>query len=257
MAVRLSRMGQASGFLAQRQGSGCIGFAVDVMPGLSVEEPCEGMIRCSPVAVGACRNPEGCAQPQLDACVRSTLGCQRGPNPCGARPEADDRPFPRSGSLALRLRSVNLMNALAEKGCNRVLWECVRTWRQRRCVKAVLEVAAVVAPKLRGNCSPHAFGELGFTAMDQVLFASQPQPQQLGRTGYCSCGSNRMPQVVQGKRDAVVVHVVGFPMGLLRLDVSPRPGALDQRFVLLIPVALRACNALQRRSIALPSAGPA
>ncbi|TCD55259.1 bifunctional diaminohydroxyphosphoribosylaminopyrimidine deaminase/5-amino-6-(5-phosphoribosylamino)uracil reductase RibD [Synechococcus sp. BS55D] len=68
-----------------------------------------------------------------------------------------------------------LLEVLAGRGCNRVLWECgpalAAAALQQGCVQ---ELAVVVAPKLIGGaaaCTP--LGELGFTAMDQVISLQQ------------------------------------------------------------------------------------
>ena len=75
-----------------------------------------------------------------------------------------------------------LLEELAQRGCNRVLWECgaelAAAAIRERCVQ---EVAAVVAPKLMGGataCTP--LGDLGFTAMDQVPLWSGGAPRPLG-----------------------------------------------------------------------------
>ena len=63
-----------------------------------------------------------------------------------------------------------LLNALAKRGCNTVLWECgpglAAAAMKQGCVQ---EIAAVIAPKLLGGEQARTpLGELGFTAMDQV-----------------------------------------------------------------------------------------
>ena len=88
-------------------------------------------------------------------------------------PEAADRPCP-VGPERLALEAcepVQLMRTLARRGCNRVLWECgpdlAAAAIQQGCIQ---EVAAVVAPKLMGGVAARTpLGDLGFTAMDQVL----------------------------------------------------------------------------------------
>ena len=64
-----------------------------------------------------------------------------------------------------------LLPELARRGCNRVLWECgpglASAALQQGCVQ---EIAAVIAPKLLGGeLARTPLGDLGFTAMDQVL----------------------------------------------------------------------------------------
>ena len=75
-----------------------------------------------------------------------------------------------------------LMQCLAQRGCNRVLWECgpdlAAAALQQACVQ---EVAAVVAPKIMGGASARTpLGNLGFTAMDQVLHSEHVEVQPLG-----------------------------------------------------------------------------
>ena len=75
-----------------------------------------------------------------------------------------------------------LMQCLAQRGCNRVLWECgpdlAAAALQQGCVQ---EVVAVVAPKIMGGASARTpLGNLGFTAMDQVLNSEHLEVQPLG-----------------------------------------------------------------------------
>jgi len=75
-----------------------------------------------------------------------------------------------------------LLEALAQRGCNRVLWECgpelAAAALREGCVQ---ELAAVVAPKLMGGAAARTpLGELGFTAMDQVPLWGGGAPQPLG-----------------------------------------------------------------------------
>ena len=75
-----------------------------------------------------------------------------------------------------------LLEALGERGCNTVLWECgselAAAAIRQGCVQ---EVAAVVAPKLLGGVAARTpLGTLGFTAMDQVLCAALAPPQPVG-----------------------------------------------------------------------------
>ena len=64
----------------------------------------------------------------------------------------------------------HLMEALAARGCNRVLWECgpelSAAATHQGCVQ---EIAAVIAPKLMGGTAAQTpLADLGFTAMDQI-----------------------------------------------------------------------------------------
>jgi diaminohydroxyphosphoribosylaminopyrimidine deaminase/5-amino-6-(5-phosphoribosylamino)uracil reductase len=75
-----------------------------------------------------------------------------------------------------------LLKELATRGCNRVLWECgpslAASALQQGCVQ---ELAVVIAPKLMGGSLARTpLGDLGFTAMDQVVPLSFASPQQLG-----------------------------------------------------------------------------
>ncbi len=80
-------------------------------------------------------------------------------------------------ALGVELRKLDrcepevLLSELARRGCNRVLWECgpglASVALQQGCVQ---EIAAVIAPKLLGGeLARTPLGDLGFTAMDQVL----------------------------------------------------------------------------------------
>jgi diaminohydroxyphosphoribosylaminopyrimidine deaminase/5-amino-6-(5-phosphoribosylamino)uracil reductase len=73
-----------------------------------------------------------------------------------------------------------LLEALARRGCNRVLWECgpelAAAAIRENCVQ---EVAAVIAPKLLGGLPARTpLAELGLTAMEQVRpwIALPPRP---------------------------------------------------------------------------------
>ena len=99
-------------------------------------------------------------------------------------PESQDRPFP-SGPQRLLLSASEpepLMKELANRGCNRVLWECgpelAAAAIRQGCIQ---DVAAVVAPKLMGGVPARTpLGDLGFTAMDQVVAGSFLSPVPLG-----------------------------------------------------------------------------
>ena len=75
-----------------------------------------------------------------------------------------------------------LLNVLAERGCNKVLWECgpalAAAALQQGCVQ---EIAAVIAPKLLGGeLARTPLGDLGFTTMDQALTLSCESARRLG-----------------------------------------------------------------------------
>jgi diaminohydroxyphosphoribosylaminopyrimidine deaminase/5-amino-6-(5-phosphoribosylamino)uracil reductase len=77
------------------------------------------------------------------------------------------------GLQRLELRScepASLLEALAARGCNRVLWECgpnlAASALRQGCVQ---ELAAVIAPKLLGGLAARTpLGNLGLEGMDQV-----------------------------------------------------------------------------------------
>ena len=99
-------------------------------------------------------------------------------------PDADPQRLP-SGPEGLGLSACEplpLMQNLAERGCNQVLWECgpelAAAAIRQGCVQ---EVVAVVAPKLMGGLAARTpLGELGFTAMDQVLSGTLQPPRPIG-----------------------------------------------------------------------------
>jgi diaminohydroxyphosphoribosylaminopyrimidine deaminase/5-amino-6-(5-phosphoribosylamino)uracil reductase len=81
-----------------------------------------------------------------------------------------------------RCEPLALLEQLASRGCNRVLWECgpalAAAALQQGCVQ---ELAVVIAPKLLGGLAARTpLGELGFTAMDQVIPLQELHGQTLG-----------------------------------------------------------------------------
>ena len=75
-----------------------------------------------------------------------------------------------------------LLPLLAARGCNRVLWECgpslAAAALQQGCVQ---ELAVVIAPKLMGGeLARTPLGDLGLTAMDQVVPLALDSAQSLG-----------------------------------------------------------------------------
>ena len=99
-------------------------------------------------------------------------------------PEAAGKQAP-NGPERLELEQCEplpLMQHLAARGCNQVLWECgselAAAAIRQGCVQ---EVAAVLAPKLMGGIAARTpLGELGFTAMDQVLCGQLLPPRPIG-----------------------------------------------------------------------------
>ena len=99
-------------------------------------------------------------------------------------PEADPQRLP-SGPDELVLSACEpeqLMEALAQRGCNQVLWECgpelAAAAIRQGCVQ---EIAAVVSPKLMGGMAARTpLGDLHFSAMDQVLQGQWHQSEPVG-----------------------------------------------------------------------------
>ena len=99
-------------------------------------------------------------------------------------PDADSQRLP-SGPEGLGLavcEPMQLMEALAARGCNQVLWECgpelAAAAIQQGCVQ---EIAAVVAPKLMGGRAARTpLADLNFSAMDQVLQGQWHQSEPMG-----------------------------------------------------------------------------
>ena len=99
-------------------------------------------------------------------------------------PDCADCPLPEGPEHLELLASepLDLLHALAARGCNRVLWECgpalAAAAVQQDCVQ---ELAVVMAPKLLGGTSARTpLGDLGFSAMDQVIPLSALTTEWLG-----------------------------------------------------------------------------
>ena len=95
-----------------------------------------------------------------------------------------DRPCPEGPETLKLLASepLDLLHVLADRGCNRVLWECgpalAAAALRQGCVQ---ELAVVVAPKLLGGTLARTpLGDLGFSAMDQVIPLSSVKAERLG-----------------------------------------------------------------------------
>ena len=130
-----------------------------------------------PLRVVLSRSLDLPAQAQLwDTSLAPTL-LAHGPGSAG-------RPLPE-GPEPLELfasEPLDLLHALAERGCNRVLWECgpalAAAALQQGCVQ---ELAVVIAPKLLGGTLARtSLGDLGFSAMDQVIPLSALKAERLG-----------------------------------------------------------------------------
>ncbi len=77
---------------------------------------------------------------------------------------------------------INLLEALAQRNCNRALWECGAELAalaiRQGCVQ---EIMIVVAPKLLGGLPARTpIADLGFEAMDQVLLLEKCSFEKLG-----------------------------------------------------------------------------
>ena len=99
-------------------------------------------------------------------------------------PEACDQALPEGPERLLLdvCDPLHLMQALAARGCNRVLWECgpelAAAAMRQGCIQ---EIAAVLAPKLMGGCPARTpLGDLGFSGMAQVINLSHVQQCSLG-----------------------------------------------------------------------------
>ena len=140
------------------------------------------MIRCSPAVAGVHRNRCGGAEPQLGCRPGSAQDTSIAPTG-GVRPEAHLQRLPDGPEgIGPACEPKQLMEALAERGCNQVLWECgpelAAAAIQQGCVQ---EIAAVVAPKLMGGLAARTpLADLGFTGMDQVPCSVWHQSSSLG-----------------------------------------------------------------------------
>ena len=123
-------------------------------------------------------------QERREAFDRLAAAAREGAKPGAAGPEAaypwaegactPERHASQSGLQRLELPSCEpaaLMEALAARGCNRVLWECgpelAAAALRQGCVQ---ELAAVIAPKLLGGQAARTpLGDLGQESLDQAL----------------------------------------------------------------------------------------
>ncbi len=99
-------------------------------------------------------------------------------------PGCADCPLPEGPERLELLASepLDLLHALAPRGCNRVLWECGPSLAAQAVKQGcVQELAVVIAPKLLGGTLARTpLGELGFSAMDQVIPLSALTAEWLG-----------------------------------------------------------------------------
>ncbi len=75
-----------------------------------------------------------------------------------------------------------LLEALAQRGCNQVLWECGPELAAAAMAEGCVQrIAAVIAPRVMGGTPAHTpLGDLGFTAMSQVPHWRGMDSQALG-----------------------------------------------------------------------------
>ena len=140
-----------------------------------------GQRQPEPLRVVLSRSLELPAEAKLwDQSAAATLVVHGPEAPATAAAALDKRGVPR-----LELEGCSpllLLEALALRGCNQVLWECgpelAAVALAEGCVQ---KLAAVIAPKLMGGQPARTpLGELGFTSMAQVRSWQAQAPQRLG-----------------------------------------------------------------------------
>jgi diaminohydroxyphosphoribosylaminopyrimidine deaminase/5-amino-6-(5-phosphoribosylamino)uracil reductase len=120
-----------------------------------------------------------------DSTLAPTLVAHGPEAPAAAKAQLDDLCSNHPGLERLELPCCSpsaLLEALAQRGCNQVLWECgpelAAAAINEGCVQ---QVAAVIAPKLLGGTPARTpLGELGLQSMDQVHTWPAQRLQQLG-----------------------------------------------------------------------------
>ena len=125
--------------------------------------PAQGLARGGPGA-GADMGPA------LDPPEGPAGRCRQTGDPSGGDAAAAD-PGGRLERLELpACEPAALLEALAARGCNRVLWECgPELAAAALCQGCVQQVAAVIAPKLLGGLAARTpLGDLHYTSMEQV-----------------------------------------------------------------------------------------
>ncbi len=140
-----------------------------------------GQRQPEPLRVVLSRSLELPAEAKLwDQSAAATLVVHGPEAPAAAAASLDKRGVPR-----LELEGCSpllLLESLALRGCNQVLWECgpelAAVALAEGCVQ---ELAALIAPKLMGGQPARTpLGELGFTSMAQVRSWQAQAPQRLG-----------------------------------------------------------------------------
>jgi len=150
-----------------------------------------GQRRPEPLRVVMSRSLDLPEQARLwDQGLATTL-VAHGPSPAAAQgpaPSAADRTRARLDRLAVErlelpaCEPVELLQALASRGCNQVLWECgaelAAAALRQGCVQ---EVAVVVAPKLLGGMPARTpLADLGLARVDQAPIWHGARTSQLG-----------------------------------------------------------------------------
>ena len=150
-------------------------------PARTVAQPCRSLASFSPLRVVLSRGLDLPETARLwDTAVAATL-LVHGPE----APQDRCDHFDGLGVERLALEVCEpgaLALALAQRGCNRVLWECgpelAASALKEGCVQ---EIAAVIAPKLMGGLPARTpLGDLGFEHMDQVPGWQALAPVSLG-----------------------------------------------------------------------------
>ena len=140
-----------------------------------------GQRQSEPLRVVLSRSLDLPPQAQLwDTTVAPTLVAHGPEAPQAARAQLDQLGVERLPLDGCEPKA--LLQALAARGCNRVLWECGPELAAAAIAQqGVQELAAVIAPTLLGGQAARTpLGNLGFTTMEQVLRLEAGQPLQLG-----------------------------------------------------------------------------
>ena len=116
-----------------------------------------------------------------DQSAAPTLVAHGDAAPAQARHQLDQRGVERL--LLAPCEPWALLEALADRGCNQVLWECGPELAAAAVRDdAVQEIAAVIAPRLLGGDPVHTpLGHLGYTTMEQVASWVGKTPRALGQ----------------------------------------------------------------------------
>ncbi|TVS06386.1 MAG: bifunctional diaminohydroxyphosphoribosylaminopyrimidine deaminase/5-amino-6-(5-phosphoribosylamino)uracil reductase RibD [Cyanobium sp. PLM2.Bin73] len=115
-----------------------------------------------------------------DQCAAPTLVAHGVEAPPRARFKLDELGVERL--LLPNCTPTALLQALAQRGCNQVLWECGPVLAAAALGDGCVQrIAAVIAPKVMGGTPARTpVGDLGFTAMSQVPSWRSQDPHKLG-----------------------------------------------------------------------------